>query len=353
MARSVRGTAVRRSSRAPIVVGASIFAAVLCVVSIAAYRDREDAGRSSATSRQTAAPIAELGSPSAGSGTFEVARLAQTPGSEEPASPVSSDARSKGVVAVQPVKAAETAQAPAKSADRSVDATARVEAQLNAGEFGPAMAVVQSIDDDDRRTRLLRMVADAQMEAGEFRGAQSTIGRIPNTRERVQAQGERAGRQTMAGGGVNIDQLIELIQNNTGEPEGASWSDSGGIGTIDTWNPGGMSDGGVRVDPNGLLYRLTRAEQTGRLEALGAQARRADLNDDMARPSSLRLVSLSRLEREVAKRLADGELVVASMRHLAGLSQVRYVFVIPEEKDIVIGGPAEGWEFNENGVPVG
>jgi hypothetical protein len=229
-----------------------------------------------------------------------------------------------------------------------------LQAQLEAGEFGPALATLKSIDDGDH-TRLLQMVADAQIQAGEFDAARNTIRRMP-AGVRGRAAGERTGRETMAGGGVNIDELIELIQNNTGEPEGASWSEGEageGIGTIDTWDPGGLQDGGVRVDPNGLLYRLTRAERDGRLAALGARARRADLNDDMARTSELRLVSLTRLQQETARRLAEGQPIVASMKNLAGLSQIRYVFVFPEEREIVIGGPAEAWEINDNGTPVG
>ena len=230
-----------------------------------------------------------------------------------------------------------------------------LKAQLEAGEFGPALATLQSIRDSDP-TRLLKMVADAQVAAGEFDAARDTIRRMPNAGARSVAGGERAGRETMAGGGVNIQALITLIQDNTGAPEGASWSegDSGeGIGTISIWDPGNLRDGGVRVDPNGLLYRLTRTEQDGRLAALGARARGADLNDDMARTSELRLVSLTRLQREAAKRISEGQPIVASMKNLAGLSQIRYVFVFPEEREIVIGGPAEAWEMDQYGMPVG
>jgi hypothetical protein len=73
----------------------------------------------------------------------------------------------------------------------------------------------------------------------------------------------------------------------------------------------------------------------------------------MRAASSLRLVSLIRLEKEVAKRLAEGRDVPESMQHLAGLSQIRYVFVYPDQHEVVIGGPAEGWRYNENGIAVG
>ena len=69
--------------------------------------------------------------------------------------------------------------------------------------------------------------------------------------------------------------------------------------------------------------------------------------------SPLRLVSLTRLENEVAKSLAEGRGVPETMQHLAGLSQVRYVFVYPEQHEVIIGGPAEGWKYNESGAAVG
>ena len=71
----------------------------------------------------------------------------------------------------------------------------------------------------------------------------------------------------------------------------------------------------------------------------------------MRAASSLRLVSLTRLEKEVAKRLAEGRDVPESMQHLAGLSQIRYVFVYPDQHEVVIGGPAEGWRYNEKESP--
>jgi hypothetical protein len=112
-------------------------------------------------------------------------------------------------------------------------------------------------------------------------------------------------------------------------------------------------DSGVRVDPNGLLYRISEKDLSGDLAAVGMRARQADLNTDMARPSALRMVSLKRLEQEVARRIANGESVVESMQQLAGLSQVQYVFVYPDEDEVVIAGPAEGWRYDETGRAVG
>ena len=220
-----------------------------------------------------------------------------------------------------------------------------IAAHLAAGEFGPALDVAQATEDPAERTRLIEQVVTAQVQAGEFQAARTAARRIPEPRQRVAQRGRIAGQQSLAGGaGANFQDLIDLIQNQTAGP----WQDLDGIGgTMDQW------DSGVRVDPNGLLYRVSEKDLSGDLAAIGMRARKADLNTDMARSSALRMVSLKRLEQEVAKRIANGETVVESMQQLAGLSQVRYVFVYPDEDEVVIAGPAEGWRYNETGRAVG
>jgi len=63
-------------------------------------------------------------------------------------------------------------------------------------------------------------------------------------------------------------------------------------------------------------------------------------------------VSLTRLEREAQIRWAFGKLPTESMRMLAGLQRVKYVFVYPDTGDIVIAGPAGGWRTDSEGRQV-
>ena len=145
------------------------------------------------------------------------------------------------------------------------------------------------------------------------------------------------------GSGADFTELMALIETETS----GGWLSTGlGEGTMSPFTSG------VNVDPLGVLYQTSRTEQSGRLTTMGVRARVADVNEDMAQPSTLRLVSLTRLEREVARRMSEGQPVVESMRQLAGLYQIQYVFVFPEEKEIVIGGPAEGWSYNADGRAV-
>ena len=195
----------------------------------------------------------------------------------------------------------------------------------------------------------IRQVADAQVAAGEFAAARKTLRQLPLGFSAEESEQAVADEARLAGGtGADFTQLIELIQNETGDEEYGPWLDVHGTG-------GTMSqfDSGVRVDPNGVLAMVSRTERDGALAAVSQRSRRAALNDDMAQPSELRMVSLTRLERAISDRLAAGKPVVESMRQLAGLSEIQYVFVYPEEREIVLAGPAEGWRYNEQGQPVG
>ena len=182
-------------------------------------------------------------------------------------------------------------------------------------------------------------VAQGLAEAGEF-GAASDLA---NPRGVVEPN---AARDVLQGTGANYNTLIRMITTFV-EPE--NWLSAGGDGPEDPL----PFDSGVSVDPNGVLALVTLKDVSGNLTARGVTARHASLNADMARPSQLRLVSLTRLEKVVADRLAAGKPVVESMKKLAGLSQIEYVFVYPESGEIVIGGPAEGWKYDEFGLALG
>ncbi len=95
------------------------------------------------------------------------------------------------------------------------------------------------------------------------------------------------------------------------------------------------------VDPNLTETRRRLAEA------------RASLDRDVASKSKLRFVSLNRLEAVLAKRIENGRGPTETMKYLAGLTRIKYVFFIPETKDVVIAGPAEGWATLAPGRVVG
>lgn len=227
----------------------------------------------------------------------------------------------------------------------------QVKAHLEAGEFGPAIESLQGVEDQQQRSELLKQVANAQMQAGDFDSAYYAIRQMPERNSRNEAHRERAQQNELSGGALIPDftRLMNLIQLAVRDPD-SPWDDGSAVDD----NVGTMEGDftGVSVDPNGLMRNLSEVDRAGRLKALGLQAREASFNGDLAKPSKLRLVSLTRLEKEVARLAAQGRPAVTSMKHLAGLTKIQYVFVYPEENEIVIGGPAEPWRYNEEGQPV-
>ncbi|MGD9632508.1 MAG: DUF1598 domain-containing protein [Pirellulales bacterium] len=113
----------------------------------------------------------------------------------------------------------------------------------------------------------------------------------------------------------------------------------------------GGAVGGVKVDVDGVLSN----PQVSELKEL-RQAWQAGLQDvpaDLQKPAELRFVSLKRLEAEAAKAQQSGQPIPDAVRFMAGLTRVKYVLVYPEQNDIVLAGPAEGWRVDALGNVVG
>ncbi len=62
---------------------------------------------------------------------------------------------------------------------------------------------------------------------------------------------------------------------------------------------------------------------------------------------------MRRLEAAIAESKKLGQPLSNEVRLLAGLQNIRYVFVYPEEHDIVLVGFAEGWKVDDRGHLVG
>lgn len=106
---------------------------------------------------------------------------------------------------------------------------------------------------------------------------------------------------------------------------------------------------GVEVNAEGVLQMRTFIDPSGQLDRQRLAEMKAALDPDLARPSKLRKVSLTRLEE--AMRAGSG--FTDEMRYLAGLTRIQYVFLYPETGDIVIAGPAEGFGSDPSGRVVG
>ena len=113
---------------------------------------------------------------------------------------------------------------------------------------------------------------------------------------------------------------------------------------------GGIGAAGVLIDAKGVLQKRLYADPGGRLTRQRIAATKASLAPELARFSTLRKISLNRLEKAI---LDNGGAVTDEMRYLAGLQRVRNVFYYPQTRDIVIAGSAEGWSTNLAGRIVG
>jgi hypothetical protein len=109
--------------------------------------------------------------------------------------------------------------------------------------------------------------------------------------------------------------------------------------------------GGVSIDTDGLL-NTARTDDLGILAKVRKQSLDTilgDLNDAVP----MRKVSLRRLDAALEDCATSNKPMPDATKYLAGLQHVRYVFVYPEQKDIVLVGPAEGWRADERGNVVG
>ena len=108
---------------------------------------------------------------------------------------------------------------------------------------------------------------------------------------------------------------------------------------------------GVWIDADGILRNVERDELNKLRQVMQASLTR--IPGELSEMAELRKVSLRRLAAAIAESNLKGSELPDDIKYLAGLQRIRYVFVYPEEQDIVLAGPGEGWTINEQGEVVG
>lgn len=108
---------------------------------------------------------------------------------------------------------------------------------------------------------------------------------------------------------------------------------------------------GVSINPDGILANLDQAQTNELVQAMNkaAQAVPGDLDEKC----ELRKISLRRLEESIAECKTNNKPLPDEIKYLAGIQRILYVFVYPDQQDIVIAGPGEGWKINKQGEVVG
>lgn len=148
--------------------------------------------------------------------------------------------------------------------------------------------------------------------------------------------------------------LIACVLILGGSPVHAQFAGGGQGGGQGGGNQGNNNLGGIAIDAAGVVTPAFVKEATSRLNQKRQEALAAEhLSKDVNVSSSLRKVSLVRLETMSREFAEQKKHVPVEMQFLAGLQRIDYVFVYPETGDIVIAGPAEGFAPNVIGRVLG
>jgi len=156
--------------------------------------------------------------------------------------------------------------------------------------------------------------------------------------------------------GLAVQPAAAQISGGTTGTTGTSGTTSttGTTSTSGTSGNTGTCAGGILVDPEGIVRPMFHLEKQGKLDKKRRQELAGrSLPGDLNQKSDLRKVSLVQLEAECEAYARDRTHVTSEMQYLAGLQRIDYVFVYPEEKDIVIAGPAEGYLVDNFGHALG
>jgi hypothetical protein len=109
--------------------------------------------------------------------------------------------------------------------------------------------------------------------------------------------------------------------------------------------------GGVSINTEGVLS-TAQSDDLGALGKLRGQSLEkipADLNSNV----EMRKISLRRLEEVLEDCTKNEKPIPDAIKYLGGLQHIQYIFVYPEQKDIVLVGPSEGWKVDAKGNVVG
>lgn len=215
----------------------------------------------------------------------------------------------------------------------------------------PALRASDQTATDAATVSELKVQARLAAEQGDFvlaAGQLEAAARLSGDR-RVADRAAEIRQEMQAGGGnafADFTELIQLIQDQTSPP--AKWFDVDGEGgRISQFSQG------VFVGSPAILASMALSFDDSRLLNAASFARTANSNQDVRQDSDLRLVSLTRLEKHVQNLIDNGQQIPEDVLLMAGLTEIRFLFVFPETGDVVIGGPAGSWTTDETGRVVG
>lgn len=112
------------------------------------------------------------------------------------------------------------------------------------------------------------------------------------------------------------------------------------------------SVGGISIDGTGVVAQRTQEARVQHRDQMLEELQEVPVA--LGEAVELRKVSLRGLSAAIQHALQHNVGVLPDeVKYLAGIQRIKYVFVYPEHNDIVLAGPGEGWEVNDNGDVVG
>ncbi|HBT76362.1 MAG TPA: hypothetical protein DEB39_05420, partial [Planctomycetaceae bacterium] len=109
--------------------------------------------------------------------------------------------------------------------------------------------------------------------------------------------------------------------------------------------------GGVAVDADSTLRMATRSENSALEKQMAGLV--SLIPEGLDQPSPFRKVSLKKLNAEMRQCIENDRDFSPAVCFLGGLTSIKYVVALPEENDILLIGPAEGWKVDATGSVVG
>jgi hypothetical protein len=132
----------------------------------------------------------------------------------------------------------------------------------------------------------------------------------------------------------------------------------GGGGGIGGGGAGGGAGnnlpGGIAINPDGVVRNIQYKAPSPKLAKKQREAlAKTHLPADVNAWAEMRCVSLVKLQAELEQLVEADSDIPFDMKYLAGLQRIDFVFVLPEEGDLILAGPAEGFAPGPSGRPLG
>lgn len=153
-----------------------------------------------------------------------------------------------------------------------------------------------------------------------------------------------SGSNNRSGGSSNRSGNNSVNNNN---------GDYGSFGSVQDYYRYGYRSavGGFAIDAENTFRAAAQEEVAAMTEQVRSLL--AEIPADLDRQAPMRKISLKRLGALLARCAAEKTPVPDSALFLGGLTGIDYVVAVPEENDIYLAGPAEGWTVSREGTVVG